>query len=39
FYKAELSIPCHQEMSLKDANFIKENLFKILENSKKDCNA
>ncbi|MBX1886681.1 UDP-4-amino-4,6-dideoxy-N-acetyl-beta-L-altrosamine transaminase [Campylobacter peloridis] len=37
FYKAELSIPCHQEMSLKDAKFIKEKLFEILQNSKKDC--
>lgn len=34
FYKAELSIPVHQEMSLKDANFVKDTLFKILEKSK-----
>lgn len=34
FYKAELSIPAHQEMSLKDANFVKDTLFKILEKSK-----
>lgn len=39
FYKAELSIPCHQQMSLKDANFIKDKLFEILKNSKRDCNA
>ncbi|TQR59621.1 UDP-4-amino-4,6-dideoxy-N-acetyl-beta-L-altrosamine transaminase [Campylobacter troglodytis] len=31
FYKAELSIPCHQEMSLKDANFVKNTLFELLE--------
>lgn len=39
FYKAELSIPCHQQISLKDANFIKDKLFEILKNSKRDCNA
>ncbi|TEY07267.1 UDP-4-amino-4,6-dideoxy-N-acetyl-beta-L-altrosamine transaminase, partial [Campylobacter sp. US18a] len=35
FYKAELSIPCHQEMSLKDAKFVKDTLFSILEKVKK----
>ncbi|RTJ97176.1 DegT/DnrJ/EryC1/StrS family aminotransferase, partial [Campylobacter jejuni] len=34
FYKAELSIPCHQEMSLKDAKFVKDALFSILEKVK-----
>ncbi|EPN1532620.1 UDP-4-amino-4,6-dideoxy-N-acetyl-beta-L-altrosamine transaminase [Campylobacter upsaliensis] len=32
FYKAELSIPCHQEMSLEQAKFVKESLFEVLEN-------
>ncbi|HEB9332588.1 TPA: UDP-4-amino-4,6-dideoxy-N-acetyl-beta-L-altrosamine transaminase [Campylobacter coli] len=31
FYKAEISIPCHQEMSLKDAKFVRDTLFSILE--------
>ncbi|EKT7769082.1 TPA: UDP-4-amino-4,6-dideoxy-N-acetyl-beta-L-altrosamine transaminase [Campylobacter coli] len=35
FYKAELSIPCHQEMNLKDAKFVKDTLFSILEKVKK----
>ncbi|WP_317363479.1 UDP-4-amino-4,6-dideoxy-N-acetyl-beta-L-altrosamine transaminase [Campylobacter helveticus] len=34
FYKAELSIPCHQEMSLKDAEFVKESLFEVLKEVK-----
>ncbi|EAL4082923.1 UDP-4-amino-4,6-dideoxy-N-acetyl-beta-L-altrosamine transaminase, partial [Campylobacter coli] len=34
-YKAELSIPCHQEMNLKDAKFVKDTLFSILEKVKK----
>lgn len=33
FYKAELSIPCHQEMSLEQAYFVKDTLFKLLEKS------
>ncbi|HEG0589478.1 TPA: UDP-4-amino-4,6-dideoxy-N-acetyl-beta-L-altrosamine transaminase [Campylobacter coli] len=36
FYKAELSIPCHQEMSLKDAKFVRDVLFSTLEKVKKD---
>ncbi|EAL3843230.1 UDP-4-amino-4,6-dideoxy-N-acetyl-beta-L-altrosamine transaminase [Campylobacter upsaliensis] len=32
FYKAELSIPCHQEMSLEQAKFVKESLFEVLKN-------
>ncbi|EAI7265449.1 UDP-4-amino-4,6-dideoxy-N-acetyl-beta-L-altrosamine transaminase [Campylobacter coli] len=36
FYKAELSIPCHQEMSLKDAKFVRDTLFSTLEKVKKD---
>lgn len=35
FYKAELSIPCHQEMNLKDAKFVKDTLFSILEKTKR----
>ena len=35
FYKAELSLPCHQEMSLKDAEFVADTLLAILENHKK----
>ncbi|MBZ7936210.1 UDP-4-amino-4,6-dideoxy-N-acetyl-beta-L-altrosamine transaminase [Campylobacter sp. B0100352/1] len=35
FYKAELSIPCHQEMNLQDAKFVKDTLFDILEKTKK----
>lgn len=34
FYKAELSIPAHQEMSLEQAKFVRDTLFKILEKSK-----
>ncbi|KAA6225053.1 MULTISPECIES: UDP-4-amino-4,6-dideoxy-N-acetyl-beta-L-altrosamine transaminase [unclassified Campylobacter] len=36
FYKAELSIPCHQEMSLQDAIYVRDNLFKLLKECKKD---
>ncbi|HEB9306966.1 TPA: UDP-4-amino-4,6-dideoxy-N-acetyl-beta-L-altrosamine transaminase [Campylobacter coli] len=36
FYKAELSIPCHQEMSLKDAKFVRDTLFSTLEKVQKD---
>lgn len=32
FYKAELSLPCHQEMSLQQAQFVRDKLFEILEN-------
>ncbi len=35
FYKAELSIPCHQEMSLKDAKFIADTLFRVLQGIKR----
>ncbi|TQR33864.1 UDP-4-amino-4,6-dideoxy-N-acetyl-beta-L-altrosamine transaminase [Campylobacter sp. MIT 99-7217] len=31
FYKAQLSIPCHQQMSLKDAKFVRDSLFKLFE--------
>lgn len=34
FYKAELSLPAHQEMSLEQAKFVRDTLFKILEKSK-----
>ena len=37
FYKAELSIPCHQEMSLEDAQFVSETLLEILQ-MHKGCN-
>lgn len=30
FYKAELSIPCHQMMSLEDAKFVSETLLEVL---------
>lgn len=35
FYKAELSIPAHQEMSLKDAEFVRDNLFEVLGTAKR----
>ena len=31
FYRSELSIPCHQEMSLEDAAFVAETLLEVLE--------
>jgi len=31
FYAAELSIPCHQCMSLEDANFVADALFEVLK--------
>lgn len=34
FYKAELSLPCHQEMSLKDAKFVADTLLEILKTHK-----
>lgn len=34
FYKAELSIPCHQEMSLEDAKYVADTLFSVLSNYK-----
>lgn len=34
FYKAELSLPCHQEMSLKDAKFVSEELLETLKDAK-----
>ncbi|MEA2091906.1 MAG: DegT/DnrJ/EryC1/StrS family aminotransferase, partial [Campylobacterota bacterium] len=35
FYKAELSIPCHHEMSLEDAEFVADTLLEILSKSSK----
>ncbi len=35
FYKAELSIPLHQEMSLKEAKFVKDSLFEVFELAKR----
>ncbi len=35
FYKAELSIPCHQKMTLKDAEFVADTLLEILQTSKR----
>jgi UDP-4-amino-4,6-dideoxy-L-N-acetyl-beta-L-altrosamine transaminase len=32
FYRAELSIPCHQEMSLEDASFVAKTLLEVLKN-------
>ncbi len=34
FYKAELSLPCHQEMSLEDAKYVANTLLEILRNQK-----
>lgn len=34
FYKAELSIPCHQGMSMDDALFVADTLFEVLESIK-----
>ena len=34
FYKSELSIPCHQKMSLDDAKFVADTLFEVLEKHK-----
>ncbi|MDF1882107.1 DegT/DnrJ/EryC1/StrS family aminotransferase, partial [Sulfurimonas sp. MAG313] len=31
FYKSELSLPCHQKMSLEDATFIADTFLKILD--------
>jgi len=30
FYKSQLSLPCHQQMSIDDAKFVAESLFEIL---------
>lgn len=38
FYRAELSIPCHQKMTHKDAEFVADTLLDILdEYSKRGC--
>ncbi len=37
FYKAELSIPCHQKMSLKDAKFVADTLFKVSVAFSRSC--
>jgi UDP-4-amino-4,6-dideoxy-L-N-acetyl-beta-L-altrosamine transaminase len=34
FYRSELSIPCHQEMSMEDAKMVADTLLEILENFK-----
>jgi UDP-4-amino-4,6-dideoxy-L-N-acetyl-beta-L-altrosamine transaminase len=34
FYRSELSIPCHQEMSLEDAQFVAETFLEVFENYK-----
>ena len=31
FYRSELSIPCHQEMSLEDAKFVADTLLEVVE--------
>jgi UDP-4-amino-4,6-dideoxy-L-N-acetyl-beta-L-altrosamine transaminase len=31
FYKAELSIPCHQKMNMDDAKFVADTLLEVLE--------
>ncbi len=33
FYKSEISIPCHQKMSLQDAEFVADTLLKVLESN------
>lgn len=35
FYKAELSIPCHQEMNLEHATYVANTLLEILEKHKR----
>jgi len=30
FYRSEISIPCHQKMSLEDATFVANRLLEIL---------
>lgn len=35
FYKAELSLPCHQEMSTQNAKYVVKILFEVLEHSKR----
>ncbi len=32
FYKAELSLPCHQEMSLDDASYVADIFLEVLKN-------
>ena len=31
FYRSELSIPCHQEMSMEDAKFVADTFLKVIE--------
>jgi UDP-4-amino-4,6-dideoxy-L-N-acetyl-beta-L-altrosamine transaminase len=31
FYRSEISIPCHQEMSMKDATFVADTFLEIIE--------
>lgn len=31
FYRSELSLPCHQKMSLKDATFVADSFLEIIE--------
>jgi len=38
FYRSELSLPCHQKMSLKDAKFVADTFLEILEHyASKGC--
>ena len=32
FYRSELSLPCHQKMSLDDARFVAENFLEVIHN-------
>lgn len=32
FYRSEISIPCHQKMSLEDAQYVAQTFLKILQN-------
>lgn len=37
FYKAELSLPCHQAMSDDDAKFVADSFLKVLDKYSKGC--
>lgn len=39
FYRSEISIPCHQEMSIEDAKFVADILLEVIEKySYRGCN-
>lgn len=37
FYKSQLSIPCHQDMCIEDANYVVTKLFEILNKYENRC--